>query len=114
MRYTAATHGGEAACQLVDTTAPADRFTTEPFAVTASATYACAYWVRGHGTYRQRAYCGGWGPDTDFAAIDSDQWQQVTFEMSGATSSCVIVFYASNTVADRDHLQLDDVVCIKK
>ena len=111
-QYTTAVHGGSYACQLVDSTAPAERFVTEPFAVVPGKTYHCAYRVRGHGTYRQRAYCGGWGPDTTFTAIDSDDWQRTSFTMSGAVSWCVLVFYASNTDADRDHLQLDDVVCV--
>jgi len=111
-QYSAAVHGGSYACQLVDPSAPAERFVTEPFTVTPGTQYACSYRVRGHGTYRHRAYCGGWGPDTDFVAIDSDDWQTTHFTMSGAVSWCVLVFYASNTDADRDHLQLDDVVCI--
>ncbi|TNF33378.1 MAG: invertase recombinase-like protein [Deltaproteobacteria bacterium] len=111
-QYTTAVHGGSYACQLVDPTVPAERFVTEPFTVTPGKSYACSYRVRGHGTYRQRAYCGGWGPDTDFTAIDSDEWQTTSFTMSGAVSWCVLIFYASNTDADRDHIQLDDVVCI--
>ena len=114
VRYTTNTHSGNAACQLIEPSQPADRFTTEPFAVTPTATYACSYWVRGHGTYRHRAYCGQWAPDTQYTPIDSDAWQQVTFDMSGSASTCVLAFYASNTVADRDHIQLDDVVCIRK
>ena len=112
--YPADPHSGVNACQLIDTGAPAERFTTEPFTVAPGATYECAYWVRGHGDYRQRAYCGGWNPDTAFAAIDSDAWQQVRFDMSGSANWCVLIFYASSTVADRDHLQVDDVVCIRK
>lgn len=111
--YTAATHSGDSALQLIETGTPADRFVSEPFTVTPGVTYPCAYWVRGHGTYRQRGYCGGWNVDTDYQAIDSDEWQQVTFELGGSTSWCVLILYASNTDADRDHLQFDDVVCIK-
>jgi hypothetical protein len=111
--YTTATHSGDTALQLIETGTPADRFVSEPFTVSAGATYECAYWVRGHGTHRHRGYCGGWNVDTDYQAIDSDEWQQVTFELGGATSWCVIILYASNTDADRDHLQFDDVVCIK-
>jgi hypothetical protein len=112
MPYTTAPHGGDTALQLIEPTTPADRFVSEPFAVTPTATYACAYWVRGHGTYLQRGYCGGWNVDTDYQAIDSDEWQQVTFELGGSSSWCVLILYASNTDADRDHLQFDDVVCI--
>ncbi len=113
-RYTTSTHGGEAACQLVDTSIPADRFTTEPFTVAPNATYDCAYWVRGQGTYRQRSYCAAWAPDTQFASVDSDAWTQVRFQLSPAASWCVLVFYASNTVAAADHLQIDDVVCTRR
>jgi len=112
--YTAATQSGTGACQLVKTGVPADRFTTEPFTVVSGATYDCAYWVRGHGTMRHRSYCGAWGPDTDFVAYDSNDWQQVRFSLSGGSSKCVLIFYPSNTAADRDHLQLDDVVCIRR
>ncbi|MCB9732946.1 MAG: invertase recombinase-like protein [Deltaproteobacteria bacterium] len=111
-QYSASVHGGSYACQLVDTTVPADRFVTEPFPVVPGKTYDCAYRVRGKGTYRQRAYCGGWGPDTEFAAVDGADWQVAHFQMGGAVSWCVLVFYASNTDAAADHVQLDDVVCV--
>jgi hypothetical protein len=110
--YTVAPHSGDTALQLIEAMSPAERFVSEPFAVTAGVTYPCAYWVRGHGSYRQRGYCGGWNVDTDFQTIDSDEWQQVTFELGGSSSWCVLILYASNTDADRDHLQFDDVVCI--
>jgi hypothetical protein len=111
--YTTAPHGGTTALQLIEPSTPADRFVSEPFPVTPGESYACAYWVRGHGTFRQRGYCGAWNPDTDYQAIDSDTWQQVTFTLGGNASWCVLILYASNTVADRDHVQFDDVVCIK-
>ena len=111
--YTTSTHSGTTALQLIDPVAPAERFVTDPFPVVAGVTYQCAYWVRGHGTFRQRGYCGGWNTDTAFTAIDSDSWQQVTFTLGGNVNWCVIVLYASNTVADRDHLQFDDFVCIR-
>jgi len=110
--YTTAPHTGATALQLIEPSTPADRFTSEPFTVTPGKTYACSYRVRGHGTYRQRGYCGAWNPDTDYQAIDSDTWQQVTFTLGGNASWCVLILYASNTVADRDHVQFDDVVCI--
>lgn len=112
--FEASPHGGVRACELVDPTPPAERFTTEPFAVASGATYDCAYWVRGHGDVRHRGYCGAWGPDTTFMAVDSDAWQQVRFELGGASTRCVIILYASGTVADRDHIQLDDVVCVRR
>jgi hypothetical protein len=113
--YTASAHGGSTACQLIRTTIPGHRFTTEPFAVSVGTTYSCAYRVRGKGTHRQRAYCGAWAPDTDYLSVDSDAWQAVPFELRSSTAAwCVLIFYASNTDAARDHVQLDDVVCTRK
>lgn len=112
--YSTSTHSGATACQLIEPSTPAKRFTTERFAVTPGVPYACAYWVRGQGTHRHRTYCGAWGTNTDFVAIDSTDWQQVTFDLTGSASSCVLIFYASNTVADKDHIQIDDVVCSRK
>ncbi len=113
-RITDGPHGGEAACQLVDTAIPADRFTTERFSVEAGATYDCAYWVRGKGTFRQRPYCAAWAPDTEFQTLDSADWQQVRFSLSTSASWCVLVFYASQTDAAAGHIQLDDVSCIRR
>ena len=110
--YTTAPHSGTTALQLVAPTTPADRFVSEPFTVAAGVSYHCAYRVRGHGTFRHRGYCGGWNPDTDYQAIDSDAWQTIPFTLGGSSSWCVVILYGSNTVADRDHLQFDDVVCI--
>ncbi len=110
--YTTAPHAGATALQLIEPSTPADRFVSEPFPVTPGVSYSCTYRVRGHGTYRQRGYCGAWNPDTDYQALDSDTWQQVPFTLGGNASWCVLILYASNTDADRDHLQFDDVVCI--
>ncbi|MFT5432474.1 MAG: hypothetical protein ACI9OJ_003173 [Myxococcota bacterium] len=112
VEYTTAPHQGAKALQLVQPSVPADRFVSEPFTVTPGVTYQCAYQVRGKGTFRQRGYCGGWNTDTEFTTLDSDTWTPVTFELGGATSWCVILFYASNTEAASDHIQFDDVVCI--
>ncbi|MFH1811931.1 MAG: invertase recombinase-like protein [Pseudomonadota bacterium] len=112
--YSASVHGGSQACQLVKTGMPGDRFDSEPFAVTPGVTYSCAYWVRGQGSHRQRAYCGATAPDTQYLSVDSDTWQPVTFEINSNSAWCVLIFYASSTDAARDHVQLDDVVCSRK
>lgn len=112
--YSQNTHSGSKALQLIRTGRPAWRFETEPFSLTPTTTYNCAYWVRGQGSHRQRAYCGGWTPDTDFQSIDSDEWQQVSFDINSNSAWCVLIFYVSDTDATRDHVQIDDVSCSQK
>ncbi len=112
--YTSSVHGGSTALQLIKTGQPGDRFETEPFSVLPTATYSCAYWVRGKGSHRQRAYCGGWEPDTQYQPVDSDSWEQVGFEINATSSWCVLILYTINTDSARDHVQFDDVVCSKK
>ncbi|MGE6762943.1 invertase recombinase-like protein [Corallococcus interemptor] len=112
-RYTNAVHGGSAALQFVVPIQTAERFTTEKFNV-AAGNYSCSYRVRGHGSIRHRSYSsGGWSPQTDFITVDSDEWQPVFFKFTGNVRDWRLFFYPSRSVADRDHLQVDDVVCTK-
>ena len=111
--YTSAVHGGSTALQFVVPIQVAERFTTEKFNV-ASGNYSCSYRVRGHGSIRHRSYSsGGWSPQTDFLSIDSDEWQPVFFRITGNVRDWRLFFYPSRSEADRDHLQVDDVVCTK-
>ncbi|MFB1483793.1 invertase recombinase-like protein [Corallococcus sp. RDP092CA] len=113
VRYTSAVHGGSAALQFVVPIQTAERFTTEKFNVP-TGTYSCSYRVRGHGSIRHRSYSsGGWSPQTDFLAVDSDAWQPVFFRFTGNVRDWRLFFYPSRSEADRDHLQVDDVVCTK-
>ncbi|WP_426754686.1 invertase recombinase-like protein [Myxococcus sp. Y35] len=112
-RYTNAVHGGSAALQFVVPIQVAERFTTEKFDVP-SGNYSCSYRVRGHGSIRHRIYSSaGWNPQTDFLAVDSDEWQPVFFRFTGNVRDWRLFFYPSRSEADRDHLQVDDVVCTK-
>ncbi|RKG71293.1 invertase recombinase-like protein [Corallococcus exercitus] len=112
-RYTSAVHGGSAALQFVVPIQVAERFSLEKFNVPAG-NYSCSYRVRGHGTIRHRLYSsGGWSPQTDFIAVDSDEWQPVFFRFTGNVRDWRLLFYPSRSVADRGHLQVDDVVCTK-
>ncbi|RKH90115.1 invertase recombinase-like protein [Corallococcus sp. AB045] len=112
-RYTSAVHGGSAALQFVVPIQIAERFTTEKFNVP-TGNYSCSYRVRGHGSIRHRSYSsGGWSPQTDFITVDSDEWQPVFFRFTGNVRDWRLFFYPSRSVADRDHLQVDDVVCTK-
>ncbi|GMU11497.1 hypothetical protein ASNO1_77510 [Corallococcus caeni] len=113
MRYTSAVHGGSAALQFVVPIQVAERFSLEKFNVP-TGNYSCSYRVRGHGTIRHRLYSSaGWSPQTDFIAVDSDEWQPVFFRFTGNVRDWRLLFYPSRSVADRDHLQVDDVVCTK-
>ncbi|WP_244227385.1 invertase recombinase-like protein [Corallococcus aberystwythensis] len=113
VRYTDAVHGGMAALQFVVPIQVAERFSSEKFNVPAG-NYSCSYRVRGHGSIRHRSYSsGGWSPQTDFLAVDSDEWQPVFFRFTGNVRDWRLFFYPSRSVADRAHLQVDDVVCTK-
>jgi hypothetical protein len=111
--YTSAVHGGSKALQFVVPIQVAERFSLEKFNVP-SGNYSCSYRVRGHGSIRHRIYSsGGWSAQTDFLAVDSDGWQPVFFRFTGNVRDWRLLFYPSRSEADRDHLQLDDVVCTK-
>ncbi len=116
--YTTSAHDGVTALQLVYTnTSNAPRFVSEAFTVVPSVAYSCGLWVRGHGSYWIRTYCGGFGPGSPtFVPIDSTSWQRATFAMKSTTgtSQCVVVLYPSSTMADKDHLQFDEVVCSRE
>ncbi|RKG93324.1 invertase recombinase-like protein [Corallococcus terminator] len=111
--YTNAVHGGSLALQFVVPIQVAERFSLEKFNVP-SGSYSCSYRVRGHGSIRHRTYSsGGWSAQTDFLAVDSDAWQPVFFRFTGNVRDWRLILYPSRSVADRDHLQIDDVVCTK-
>ena len=111
--YTTAVHGGSTALQFVVPIEVAERFSSEKFNVP-SGNYSCSYRVRGHGSIRHRIYSsGGWSPQTDFITVDSDEWKPVFFRFTGNVRDWRLFFYPSRSVADRDHLQVDDVVCTK-
>ena len=112
-RYTASAHGGSSALQFIVPIQIAERFTTEKFNVP-SGNYSCSYRVRGHGSIRHRIYSSaGWNPQTDFLLVDSDEWQPVFFRFAGNVRDWRLFFYPSRSEADRDHLQVDDVVCTR-
>ncbi|RKG96234.1 invertase recombinase-like protein [Corallococcus sp. CA053C] len=111
--YTTAVHGGARALQFVVPIQVAERFSLEKFNVP-SGNYSCSYRVRGHGSIRHRTYSsGGWSAQTDFVAVDSDAWQPVFFRFTGNVRDWRLLLYPSRSSADRDHLQVDDVVCTK-
>lgn len=109
---TAHVHGGSYALQL-EQAGIAERFTSEAFDVP-TGNYTCSYRVRGHGNLRHRHYStGGWSPATGVLEVDSDEWLPVVFRFTGNVRDFRLILYASYTMADRDHLQVDDVVCTR-
>nr|WP_239578319.1 invertase recombinase-like protein [Archangium primigenium] len=111
--YTKVVHGGSRALQFVVPIQTAERFTLQKFNVP-TGNYSCSYRVRGHGTIRHRIYSSaGWSPQTDFLTVDSDAWEPVFFRFTGNVRDWRLFFYPGRSVADRDHLQVDDVVCTK-
>ena len=106
-------HSGAHACGITFPGMPADRFVTEPFNLPGG-TYTCGYWVRGHGDFVHRWYsASGWGPQQVRFNVDSDVWAPQTFTIVGNIRDLRLIFYASNTLPDRGHIQLDDVFCTR-
>ncbi|AGC43345.1 hypothetical protein MYSTI_02016 [Myxococcus stipitatus DSM 14675] len=111
--YTSVVHGGATALQFVVPIQVAERFSSVKFNVE-SGNYSCSYRVRGHGNIRHRIYSSaGWSKQTDILVVDSNEWQPVFFRFTGNVRDWRLFFYPSRSVADRDHLQVDDVVCTK-
>ncbi|QSQ17570.1 invertase recombinase-like protein [Myxococcus landrumensis] len=111
--YTSVVHGGATALQFVVPIQVAERFSSVKFNVE-SGNYSCSYRVRGHGNIRHRIYSSaGWSKQTDILVVDSNEWQPVFFKFTGNVRDWRLFFYPSRSVADRDHLQVDDVVCTK-
>lgn len=111
--YTASTHSGNYAMQVIFPKRPAERLTSEDFHVP-SGKYTCSYWVRGKGSIRHRSYSTlGDSPYTDFVSVDSLDWQRIAFDIRSNARYMRLVFYVSDTDASKDHIQIDDVVCTK-
>ena len=109
--YTTNPHSGSSALQIEFTKSKADRFTSEGFDVPGGS-FDCAYWVRGKGDVRMHSYSSrGDAKKTDFVSYDTTDWVRVPFVIKEAASAMRLIFYVSNTGADKDHIQIDDVVC---
>lgn len=110
--YSAATHSGDFALQIDFTTQPAKRFTSFGFDVPAGS-FDCSYWVRGKGQVRIHSFSSrGEQSKTEFTTIDSLEWTRIPFDIKSSSSDMRLVFYVSNTDAAKDHIQIDDVVCV--
>ncbi len=114
-QYTSNVHSGTYAVQLTNATTSHKRFTSQPVSVTTGTTYTVTYWVRGHGEVRiglfdnRTVQSGYWY--RPYTTVNSSSWAQITDTIIciNSYSTAEFIFSIRNTVADIDHLQIDDV-----
>ena len=110
-------HTGMYACQLQNTTTTHKRFTTGAVPIVAGKTYEIKFWVRGHGEIRTGCYKGAGSSGSayytynPYIIVNSSSWSEQTQTITVDTTSALAEFIISvrSTVADLDHLQIDDV-----
>ena len=115
LEYTENVHGGTKALQLVYAKdKQSKRFSSEGFDVSSVGTsYDCSYFVRGKGSVRIHSFSSlGDMTKTEFTHIDSEEWTRIPFSIKGGTD-LRLVFYVGSTDASKDHIQIDDVSCVK-
>ncbi|MFH0864655.1 MAG: T9SS type A sorting domain-containing protein [Bacteroidota bacterium] len=110
--YTVSAHSPTTAVKLENTTTSIKRFTTQSLTVTNGTTYTITYWVRGHGDIKLGLYDGSYIYNSTYTSINSSSWTQMTGTVTASadTSTAEFIFGIKNTVADIDHLQIDDIV----
>ena len=114
--YTKSVHGGAKALQLVyDKEKQSKRFSSEGFDVPSSGGtgYDCSFFVRGKGSVRIHSFSSlGDMPKTEFKDVDTEDWERVPFSIREG-KDLRLVFYVGSTDASKDHIQIDDVSCVK-
>lgn len=110
--YTTDVRSGKTALQLIYTKSTAKRFSSEGFNVPAG-TYDCSYFVRGKGDIRIHSFSSrGEHAKSEFTSIDSETWTRIPFSIKDMATDMRLVFYVGKTDAAKDHIQIDDVVCV--
>ncbi|NCO54510.1 MAG: hypothetical protein GW876_03780, partial [Bacteroidetes bacterium] len=116
LQYTTNVHGGTYAVQLINTSATHARFTSKSVSVAAGTTYTISFWVRGHGNIRTNIYDGrstgsGYGTYNSYINVNSGSWTQQTQTVACTNTNVAgeFIFSVQSTVADLDHIQIDDV-----
>ncbi|MCL2511637.1 MAG: choice-of-anchor D domain-containing protein, partial [Bacteroidales bacterium] len=116
IQYSANVHGGNYACQLINTESAHRRFSTQPVTVVAGKVYDITFWVRGKGDIRTalfdaRESNNGYTPYNEWITIDSDTWTQYTQKVVAETNAAnsEFIFSIRDTDESRDHIQIDDV-----
>jgi|GEM_PF-270419 len=114
--YTVSAHSPTHACKLVNTEATHKRFSTQPLSITNGVKYYVSYWVRGHGSIRLGLFDGratgyGYATYTAYHVQNSATWTHYTDTITCAntTTSGEFILSTQYTMADLDHLQIDDV-----
>ena len=115
--YTVSAYSPVTAVKLENTTTSIKRFTTLAHSVTNGTVYTVTYWVRGHGDIKVGLFDGrstgsGYFYNSTYTTINSSSWTQQTATVTAATdtSKAEFIFGIKNTLADIDHLQIDDIV----
>jgi PKD repeat protein len=117
VQYTTNVHGGASACQLKNESSNNQRLTTKAISVANGQTYTIKFWVRGHGDCRSGMWDGqGTGGDNyiyddQVVKLNSNEWSLQTFTVTSPVTAdnAEFIILVRNTVADKDHLQFDDV-----
>ncbi|MCD4652285.1 MAG: lamin tail domain-containing protein [Candidatus Cloacimonetes bacterium] len=112
-------HSDFSAVRLVRDIATHKRFTTQSLSVIQGTDYTITFWVRGHGEirtniYDERATGSGYGTYNPYIAINSATYTQYTQVVTcdNTSNNAEFIFSVHNTVADLNHLQIDDVSII--
>ena len=116
-QYTTSVQDGSSAVQLTRNATGHQRFTSQTVSVTAGTTYNISFWVRGQGDIRtglfdDRATNSGYSDYNAYINVNSTSWAHYTQTIAAThtTSIAEFIFSVANTVAGKDHLQIDNVV----
>ena len=116
--YTTSAHSGTHAVQLTNATTSHKRFTTTGLSIESGSFYEISYWVSGHGEIR----CGATDltnyssyVPSGYHAINSATWTQYKDTVVGPGTNAAGEFILSvrSTVADLNHILVDDVTITK-
>ncbi|MBQ9396700.1 MAG: hypothetical protein IJU23_14440 [Proteobacteria bacterium] len=113
--YQKSTYHGDSAMQLIYTgQGGKNRLTSFGFPVPGG-TWDCSYWVRGSGDVKIHSYSSrGDAKETDYVKYDTNEWTRATFKLKESASDARLVIYVSNTKDDKEHIQIDNIVCTAK
>ncbi len=118
LKFTTSSKSGKNSCQLIDSGSKYKRFSSLGFDSEVG-NFECSFWVRGHGEIRPRyfnettqIYAQNYPP---YQSVNSTDWTKITYPFTTKTKGKIqLVFYVRLTNSDKEHIQIDDVVCLKK
>lgn len=115
LAYTASAHDGAKACQLINTSTTHKRFTSRPMSARAGR-YQCTYWTRGHGEIRNARFDTDFSSYSSYTLVNSADWQRLHYDFTltaDVFDTFELIFSVRSTQEDREHLQIDDVFCVR-